>query len=282
MSEFKFACPVCGQHMMCDVSQAGSVMDCPTCFQKIVAPQTPAADSKFILTGTKLADKKTFAPSVDNSVRVEKTFPAGATLGLVLLALGAGAAGFFLYTKRSGSVTNPTPVSIATHSNQAPAKIEKVVIAPPANDANWMLDLGTNTVPDAPVAGRIHGQDFVVERAYFQNSTLTLRAGTRGPLETGVQISFGGAQAESLAGKTLNILADTNKSARVTLRWKDADGTAQRENFEINYAMRLEFGELANHRLAGKIYLCTPDTEKSYLLGSFNADARKPKAKKSP
>ena len=44
MSEFKYACPVCGQHMMCDSSQGGTVMECPTCFQKITAPQAPAGD----------------------------------------------------------------------------------------------------------------------------------------------------------------------------------------------------------------------------------------------
>jgi DNA-directed RNA polymerase subunit RPC12/RpoP len=44
MSEFKYACPVCGQHMKCDSSQSGTVMECPTCFQKITAPQAPATD----------------------------------------------------------------------------------------------------------------------------------------------------------------------------------------------------------------------------------------------
>src|ERR1700722_17691447 len=59
MSEFKYACPVCGQHMVCDSSQSGTVMECPTCFQKIVAPQAPTTDDpKFILTGTKYSEKK--------------------------------------------------------------------------------------------------------------------------------------------------------------------------------------------------------------------------------
>ena len=60
MSEFKFACPVCGQHMQCDSSQGGTVMECPTCFQKITAPQAPSSDEqKFILTGTKLGQRGT-------------------------------------------------------------------------------------------------------------------------------------------------------------------------------------------------------------------------------
>ena len=275
MNEFKFACPVCGQHMMCAVSQAGTVMDCPTCFQKITAPQAPAADSKFILTGSKLVEKKTTAGGPDNSVRVEKTFPAGAMIGLLLLALGAGAAGYFFYAKKAAP---PAPPKTALATNAAPAK--PAVIAPPASDANWSLALGTNAIPDSPVAGRIHGQDFIVERAYFSNGALTLRAGTKGPVEFGSFVHFGGAQAESLSGQSINITADTDKAAKVSYRWKDAAGTVQKPVFESGYAMRLEFGTLANNHLPGKIYLCTPDAEKSYLLGSFNATVAKPKPKK--
>src|SRR6516164_1771274 len=59
MSEYKYACPVCGQHMRCDSSQAGTVTECPTCFQKIIAPQAPAPgeEQKFVLTGTKVGDR---------------------------------------------------------------------------------------------------------------------------------------------------------------------------------------------------------------------------------
>ena len=154
------------------------------------------------------------------------------------------------------------------------------LIVPPANDTNWTLSLDSVTnLPDAPVAGRIHGQDFIVERASFQNGSLMLRAGTRGTVEFGAFINFSGAQPEALSGKTINVTTNADKAARVTLRWKDASGTVQKENHDDSYALRLEFGALANNRLPGKIYLCTPDAEKSYLLGSFNADARKPKPK---
>src|SRR5262252_6061536 len=84
-----------------------------------------------------------------------------------------------------------------TPSTAAPA-------APRASDANWTLTLGTNTIPDSPAAGRIHGLDFVVEHAFFQNSTLTLRTGTRGPVDFGVLITFSGAQVESVAGQAIN------------------------------------------------------------------------------
>ena len=58
MSEFKYACPVCGQHIRCDSSQSGSMMECPTCFQKITVPQAPTTDEqKFIITGTKKGER---------------------------------------------------------------------------------------------------------------------------------------------------------------------------------------------------------------------------------
>ena len=58
MSEFKYACPVCGQHIKCDFSQGGLVMECPTCFQKITVPQAPATDDpKFIMKGTQVGGR---------------------------------------------------------------------------------------------------------------------------------------------------------------------------------------------------------------------------------
>jgi hypothetical protein len=277
MSEFKFACPVCGQHMMCDASQAGSVMDCPTCFQKIIAPQAPGPDVKFIITGTQLTEKKISVPELGAPAPVEKKFPAGLVLGLLLAALGAGAAGFYIYSQKNPPPV-PPPGPVAHEDNPAPAK--PAPVAPPASDANWSLDLGTNEIATAPVAGRIHAQDFIIERASFQNGSLMLRAGTHGPVEFAAFINFGGAQAESLSGQSINVTADTDKAAKISLRWKDAAGAVQKENWDNGYAMRLEFGALANNRLPGKIYLCTPDKEKSYLIGSFSADARKPKPPK--
>jgi hypothetical protein len=279
MSEFKFACPVCGQHMRCDTSQGGSVMECPTCFQKIVAPQAPAPDAKFILTGTKLSEKKTTVRGVDAPATgvTEKNFPLALVIGLAL-ACATAVAGFLIFHAQRSRDAKPLPAKTAATTNAAPAK--PVLVAPPANDANWRLRLDTNAIPDTPVVGRIHGQDFIIERASFStNGTLTLRAGTKGALEFGVQINFGGAQPESLSGQILNVAADTDKAAKISLRWKDATGAIQKANYDRGYAMRLEFGALANSRLPGKIWLCLPDAEKSYLLGTFNADARKPKPK---
>jgi len=282
MNEFKFACPWCRQHMMCDMSQRGSEMQCPTCFQKVRAPMAPSPDAKYILSGTKIQDKKAAAKDDAAGAGEGKKFPVGILIGVIVLVLGAGAAVYFLHGRASKPDENNSSKPVAAATNPPPVEPEPApqpqVVATPANDTNWTLNLSAVVAPKTPVAGRIHGQDFSIERAYFQNGTLTLRAGTQGAMEFGALITFGNAQPEAMVRKTINVNPDAEKAAPVQLRWKDDSGV-QRKQFNSGYALRLEFGALVNSRLYGKIYLCTPDPEKSYLMGTFNADAHKPKPK---
>ncbi len=43
MPEFKFFCPSCGQHILCDTGHSGIKINCPACQQVIVVPQAAAA-----------------------------------------------------------------------------------------------------------------------------------------------------------------------------------------------------------------------------------------------
>jgi len=117
MSEFKFACPVCGQHMKCDSSQSGTVMECPTCFQKITAPQAPSTDDpKFIITGTKKGERPVSTAPVDSGMATppEKDFPATTFVLIVLLCLALAA---FLFR---GDIFKTAPAKTAVITN-APA-----------------------------------------------------------------------------------------------------------------------------------------------------------------
>ena len=246
-------------------------------------PQAPAdQDQKFILTGSKVSDKPAFVRGVDApSLAPANKFPGMAVVVLILLFMGTAAAAIYWATiihprqtsGKTGATTNAPVVSTKPKEKPAP-------VAPPANDADWMLALGTNDIPDTPAAGRIHGKNFVAERATFQNGSLTLRLGTHGGVEFGAVINFSGAQPEELSGKTVNVTTNAEKAAQVTLRWKDDSATkAQKENFDHGYAMRLEFGALANNRLPGKIYLCTPERPEKLSLGLLQRQRRKPKPK---
>ncbi len=43
MTEFKFSCPQCGQHIHCDTSYSGTQINCPICQQAILVPQVQSA-----------------------------------------------------------------------------------------------------------------------------------------------------------------------------------------------------------------------------------------------
>jgi DNA-directed RNA polymerase subunit RPC12/RpoP len=273
MSEFKYACPVCGQHIKCDSSQSGSIMECPTCFQKITAPQAPAAgDQKFILSGKKVGDRPPVpVPSGAGApLRPPRPgFPLAALALLVLLVCVAAAA--FLFRGRLFHTSQPQPVPVTT----APPP-EPVVLAPHASDTNWLLNLASASFPDAQAAGRIHGRDFLAVHASLQTGTLTLREDAKGPVEFGLAFNFSGVAADVLAGKTINITTNAPLAARVTLHWKE-NGQVQKDTFETGYALRLEFGILANNHIAGRLYFCAPDDAKSYVAGNFVAEVRKSK-----
>src|SRR5206468_7283890 len=42
MSDIKFACPQCQQHIQCEPGYAGMEINCPTCLTRIIVPGTPA------------------------------------------------------------------------------------------------------------------------------------------------------------------------------------------------------------------------------------------------
>jgi len=278
MSEFKYACPVCGQHMKCDSSQAGTVMECPTCFQKITAPQAPKTDDpKFIITGTKVGERPIPAIVADSGAAPtpapQKNSFLPAIIFIVLFCVAAAVLFVFRGKIFKSSGRQASPVANAPGGQPTPVKPPKpVVVAPPANDASWMLELAAVTIPDSTVAGRIHGRDFICDRAILQGGLLTLRGAT----DLGAMINFGGVMPEALTGQSINVATNAEKAARVILRWKEGNLTL-RENFTNGYALRIEFGLLDNNHLPGKVYLCTPDAEKSYITGNFNADIRKPR-----
>jgi len=290
MSEFKYACPVCGQHIKCDSSQSGSVMECPTCFQKITVPQAPATDDpKFIITGTKVGERPVpSAPTgAGTALPPKKSSPAPAiAFVIVILLCAAGAAAFMFRGRFSHSTPQPTNTVGAATDGTNPAPVsnppppQPVVAAPPANDTNWTLTLGEAVVPETPAAGRIHGRNYLTGRAYLEAGTLTMRTANQGPPDLGLSVYLHANRSQDLAGQTISVTSDSTNAPRVRLRWKNDEQKSQLVDIPAGYALKIEFGQLVGNRLPGKIYLSTPDDEKSYVAGTFNADIRKPKPPK--
>jgi DNA-directed RNA polymerase subunit RPC12/RpoP len=258
MTEFKFACPVCGQHITCDASKSGRRLECPTCFQKIIVPAAPtAAGSKLILTAAQAQPRP--VPQAGAMAEAVARPSAGRfpVAIIVVLVCVAGAVFAFREILFDGS----SPSSSAANAG---------------NNANWTLNLAGVAIPDAPVSGRINGRSLTLQRAILRGGTLELRQGPDLPPDVGLTINLFARQGEELAGQFINIEADRTNAPRAVLRFKNDEGQFVTQPFFQGYALRLEFGQATNTQMPGRIYFCAPDVAKSWMAGTFEAEIRKP------
>lgn len=275
MSEFKFACPVCGQHLCCDSTKSGSPLECPTCFRRIVVPQAGTGpDSKLVLTAAQVSSRPaTKAPANGQAQGSRRSSNHTALAALLALVVVAGVAAGAVYAFRDKLFKPPG------------AGNESLPNSPPVHascDSNWTLKLADRKFPETHAAGRINGRDFALERATVQGGVLSFRQGSKTPQEVGVTIHLFARRSEDLSGKSINIDANRTNAPKVVLRWKDEQEQPVTQTLHEGYALRLEFGQAADGRLPGKILLCAPDEAKSWMAGSFEAKILKPPAPKPP
>jgi DNA-directed RNA polymerase subunit RPC12/RpoP len=272
MSEFKFACPICGQHITAESDNAGSQITCPTCYRKIVVPQAPSvADPKFVISASEANKPRPTSAVPGESVAAAppKTAVPPALIVLLVLACAAGATLFLLRGKWRNK---PPAEDIQTETG------EETPAQPEFTGTNrWTLDLAHAEFPDTPVSGSVHHRAFDLDRATLTVSNLALRVGTKGNVELGVNIYFFNRQAEELAGKAAEVKSTDPVAPRVVLHWMEAERKSQ--TFHSGYAMKVEFGGITNNVMPGKIYLCLPDGGESFVAGTFRAEIHKPSTK---
>ena len=291
MSEFKFACPVCGQHITADSANSGGQLECPTCFRKIVVPQAPeAADPKFILAASQVAKPRplpaaepaaTAPPEASNA----SSLPVAVFVGLGLV-LAAGAAAWTFRGSifpsgdhPAGEIVHPGP-SRATNAPKE-AKAPPVIVHAVPTNITWTLSLSNTVTPETAAAGSLRGSGFLCERATLQGGALTLRQG-KGSQEVTVTVRLFAEEAEYLGGKCIEVGPERNPPLpRVTVRWKNSGQQTIKENFDKGYALRVAFDQPANKRMGGRIYLCLPDGARSFVAGTFDAEIRKAPPPKS-
>jgi hypothetical protein len=258
MSEFKFACPVCGQHITADSSTSGGQIECPTCFQKIVVPQAPAsAETKFILSASQVGKPRPVSSNetavIENTPRSRMGQFISAALATVLVVCVAGAGAYVFRDKIADAL------GVGPHGG-------------------WSLNLKNATFPATSAAGKLRGQSFAPERFSFDGRTLSLREGSEAPLDMGIAIAFGGRWGGDFSGRTVEIVPEQRPPVpRVTVSWKDGEQHTGRQVFTNGYALKLSFGQITEGQLSGRIYLCLPDETKSVVAGTFSAAVRKGK-----
>ena len=264
MSEFKFACPVCGQRMAVDSSATGAQVECPTCFQIIIVPKAPTEGSKYQLSATQYIKPVILAPPPRPQTPPVVPQRKNAVLIFILIFACAIATALFI---REKIVSSQQEKEMAGAANAPRSPL-------------WKLDLSASAVPNRPVAGQIHGQHFVIRQTVLQNGLLLFRSDRawQPVMSAGIFVStnaFSTNAAQILSGKTFEI--GTNHAGfapGVSLFWRDGQLRVM-EMFTNGFAMKLQFGQLSDNRLPGEIYLCLPDATKSYLAGTFTAEVQR-------
>jgi hypothetical protein len=284
MSEFKFACPICGQHITADSKDSGSKISCPTCFRKIVVPQAPSsAESKFVLSASEADKPRPPQPKIPELQPIEKNSDkTRVPIALIVLAVLVCAAGTTVFALRHSifhsKPSSDDPVVNNSETNSADTATQ-VQVRPDYTGTNlWSLDVSNAMIPDSMVAGSLHHQGFEVERATLQGSNLTLRIGSKGSIELGLNIYFFIRQPEELSGISAQVKPTDPTAPRVVMHWRA--GERHSETFHKGYAMKIEFGSAAGNALPGKLFISLPDDSKSWVAGTFRAEIRRPSAPK--
>jgi hypothetical protein len=145
--------------------------------------------------------------------------------------------------------------------------------------AKWTMALADMTPPGASAIGVIRGKEFKPDAVAFRGSRLVFRQGGTAAfadVEVSLTLSLKGESAENKSYEIKPAAANPVGSPVVRLATKAADnGVPQSETFMNRYALKLTFAAKdADGNIPGTIYLCTPDSGKSFLAGTFTAKGK--------
>jgi Domain of unknown function (DUF4190) len=161
--------------------------------------------------------------------------------------------------------------------------------------SGWTLDLDSISIADSPVSARIQGRQFTVKEIELDPSFGTVefsydnfdRSATANSEEQiTLGLRFDKKDPQLYSGRTFVLRKDDTVSIqpqgiwpsekpRLRVVWKFPGETpSDTVAADIKYAMRLEFGELKNGKLPGRIYLCVLDQKKSFMRGKFVANVK--------
>src|SRR5262249_46438453 len=215
MSEVKFACPVCGQHITAGAEAAGTQLECPTCFQRIIVPQASAGTSNLIVSATQVTSAR--AP-VKEDHRPRRSIASRPRTGFYVVVLGL----LFLCAGSTAFLRWRGEILINALSKETPEVKEPGPVYPIPASTSWTMELAKAVIPEETASGSVHGNGFLCEKAVLQGGTLSLRQGKVWPPDLGISVRLFAQQAEDLSGKTLVVRPDRPPPVpRVVLRWKD-------------------------------------------------------------
>lgn len=144
--------------------------------------------------------------------------------------------------------------------------------ATPATPSLWTMDLANAAYPQGAASGRVHGADFTVGSCLFKNGDLKITSAGDKTLFVIIRGLDDDAQ-----GHRYELSPFQSGNVQVYVHWSE-NGQGRSQSFAGAYALKLEFGNIAERKMPAQIYLCLPDDDKSYLAGALDARIAKRKA----
>ncbi len=132
------------------------------------------------------------------------------------------------------------------------------------------MDLEGVAIPDVPLVAHINGKTVKFHRV---EATTAKEGGDRA---TGLNFNVG--------GKILSVRLPSSLVVHSDKKWEILKPTKKTEDYKhlmvgipgkhyySGFVMRLALGKAADGKLPGRIYLCLPDDEKSFIAGKFEAE----------
>lgn len=208
------------------------------------------------------------------------TLVSSLCLSLTVLATGcpgdekpggnAGVADLKPFVSRPGATKSAEPeLSDPAPSGSAPAASSGPV--------GWRKSLAGASAPSSPARGKISGLDFRVEKAVLkEGGTLELRQGEDFFADRQVTVFVPGVEVGDVPeGRTVEVPepVDDFGQPHVHYSWKPNADAMPKTEIEMNkYTLLLQFGsEGDDDTIDGRIWLCLPDANKSWVAGSFTA-----------
>lgn len=174
-----------------------------------------------------------------------------------------------------GNVGIEMPLPRSTKSPGAQSTVVELPLIP----AVWTLEVNVAKIPEGRANGKISGTNFVVDTARVDvigaAHVLSLRQGTNASPDRQLLVYLHLKPGENPAGHTWTVSKDMKGAGvpQVAKLWKPNPKYAPvRKNFAGGYAMKLEFGQMTEGVITGKIFIALPDAEESVVAGVFKAE----------
>jgi hypothetical protein len=256
--QFKFACPVCGQHLQARPEEAGKTTECPSCFKKLTVPQAPANGGGNLIIAAALAESRRTVPlrtDSQSSPGAKRKVSPGLKIYLIaaLLAVLAAVAGLMFLPQGEASDDSSK-----------------------GETAQWWTDnFDELQLRDTPVVGRLNGWDFEATREIWRGTQLILRQNGGTPAELRLEVTFPLVGGELIPGKTWQLrVGDPPFTVPVRMLWKDELGVNQSLAWPSGYLLWVRFDAVTKKKVSGRIHICLPDPARSWVAGSFDAEVK--------